>query len=87
MFDECASEMEVVSRNQASPLDDKPLIVLSQSESPQELPSKLLSLSLNNKQLVAKNSGHYIMIDRHDIVISAIHEVVEAAQNHTKLKK
>ena len=81
--------MEAASRNQTSPLDDKPLIVLSQSFSLgayAELQSKLLSLSLNSKQVVAENSGHLIMIDRPDVVISAIHEVVEAAQNHTKLR-
>jgi pimeloyl-ACP methyl ester carboxylesterase len=85
MGPECASEVEAASRNQTSPLDDKPLIVLSTSIS-SSAHSKFLSLSLNSKQLVAENSGHAIMIDRPDVVISAIREVVEAAQNHTKLK-
>jgi pimeloyl-ACP methyl ester carboxylesterase len=86
MVPECASEVEAASRNQTSPFDDKPLIVLSTSMSPRELQSKLLSLSLNSKAVLAENSSHYIMVDRPDVVISAIHEVVEASQNHTKLK-
>ena len=51
-----------------------------------KLLSKLLSLSSNSKQMVVEKSGHLSMIDRPDVVISAIREVVEAAQNHTKLK-
>jgi pimeloyl-ACP methyl ester carboxylesterase len=89
MNPECVSDAEAASRNQTTPLDNKPLIVLSGSFSLQpyaELQRKLLSLSLNSKHVVAENSAHQIMVDRPDVVISAIRNVVEAAQNHTKLK-
>lgn len=85
MVTECTSEVGAATKNQASPLGDKPLIALSQPAS-KALHTELLALSLDSKQVVAADSGHYVMIDRPDVVISAIREVVEAAQNHTKLK-
>jgi len=85
MVTECTSEVGVATKNQASPLGDKPLILLSQPAT-RALHTELLALSLDSKQVVAANSGHYVMIDRPDVVIRAIHEVVEAAQNHAKLK-
>ena len=87
MAPECAAEVERVSRPNAQALAGKPLIVLSQPFSPAELQAQLLSMSSNNKQIVAENSGHYIMIDRPDIVITAIRDVVEAARNHTNVNK
>jgi hypothetical protein len=90
MLSECASDVEAATRKQASPLDGKPLVVLSTSNAMPgyaELQRELVSLSSNSKEVVAENSGHYIMIDRPDLVISAIHDVVESAQNHSKLKK
>jgi hypothetical protein len=89
MIPECTSDVEAASRNQTNPLDNKPLIVLSTSFSVEpyaELQRKLLSLSLNSKHTVAENTAHQIMVDRPDVVIRAIHEVVDAAQNHTKLR-
>jgi pimeloyl-ACP methyl ester carboxylesterase len=89
MAPECDSEVEAASRNQTSPLSTKPLIVVSQinsyGQAYADLQNKLLSLSLNSEQLVAENSGHLIPIDRPDVVISSIREVVAAARNHTKL--
>jgi pimeloyl-ACP methyl ester carboxylesterase len=87
MAPECAAEVERVSRANAQTLAAKPLIVLSQPFSPAELQAQLLSMSSNNKQIVAENSGHYIMIDRPDIVITAIRDVVAAARNHTNVNK
>ena len=51
----------------------------------EELQTKLLSLSTNSKRMVAKDSGHPVIIDRPDIVIDAIDEVVSAVRNQTKL--
>ena len=50
-----------------------------------ELQTKLISLSTNSKQIVAENSGHFIIIDRPDLVIEAIQKVVSAIRNNTKL--
>jgi hypothetical protein len=46
---------------------------------------RLLSLSTNSKQIVAENSGHFIIIDRPDVVIDAIGQVVHSVRNHSKL--
>jgi pimeloyl-ACP methyl ester carboxylesterase len=93
MIPECASEVETASRNLATPLNDKPLIVLSRSWGQMlqsssripgpagqyaELQSKLLSLSSNSKQVVVENSGHYMMVDRPEVVTEAIRDVVNA---------
>lgn len=88
MMPECASDVEAASQNKAAPFSDKPLIVLRTASSMpgyEDLQKSLLSLSTNSKEVVAENSGHYIMVDRPDLVISAIYDVVEAAQHHTKL--
>jgi hypothetical protein len=45
----------------------------------------LLSLSENSKQIIAKNSGHFIIIDRPDVVIDAISQVVRSVRSNAKL--
>jgi pimeloyl-ACP methyl ester carboxylesterase len=86
MVSECSAEVKAATQNQASPLGDKPFIALSQPATKQ-LHTQLLALSSNSKQVVAANSGHYVMVDRPDAVIGAIREVVEAVRNHAKLEK
>jgi len=81
----CAAEVAAATQNQTSPLRDKPFIAVSAPGS-SPLHTRLLDLSFNSKQVVAANSDHYVMVDRPDVVIDAIREVVEAAQNHTSLK-
>ncbi len=43
--------------------------------------------SLRNtfKQIVAAKSGHFIIIDRPDVVIDAISQVVRSVRNNAKL--
>lgn len=89
MQPECESDIEAATRNQPNPLDDKPLVVLSTAANLpayQQLQTKLTSLSSNSKHIVAEHSGHAIEIDRPDLVIDAIHDVVVAAQSRSKLK-
>jgi len=45
----------------------------------------MLSLSQNSKQSVAEKSGHFIIIDRPDVVIDAVRHVVESARSKSKL--
>jgi pimeloyl-ACP methyl ester carboxylesterase len=85
MAGECSRDVEAATANVVNPLGDKPFIALSHSLA-QELHTQLLSLSTNGRQVIAGNSGHYVMVDRPDAVIGAIREVVEAARNHTGLK-
>jgi pimeloyl-ACP methyl ester carboxylesterase len=82
----CEAEVAAATQNQARPLGDTPFIAISQPAM-QQLHAQLLALSSNSKQVIAANSGHYVMVDRPDAVIGAIREVVEAAQNHTKLEQ
>ncbi len=73
-------------------LGDKPLIVLSrgrQEDSSEEtnqteqawraLQTDLVSRSTKGKQIIAEKSGHYINFDQPELVIDAVHQVVEAA--------
>jgi pimeloyl-ACP methyl ester carboxylesterase len=50
-----------------------------------KLQAELLSLSLNSKQMIAENSGHFIIIDRPDVVIDAINQVVKSVRNSAPL--
>jgi len=88
MVPECSSDVEEASGNKAVPFSDKPLIVLRTANSIlgyEDLQKSLLALSTNSKEVLAENSGHFIMVDRPDLVISAIRGVEEASQHHTKL--
>ena len=72
-----------------SPARDKPLVDVSTDEfrTPEydEFQTKLLSLSQNSKQIVAAKGGHFIIIDRPDVVIDAISQVVRSVRNNAKL--
>jgi hypothetical protein len=93
----CASRAS--NKDQTHPLGDKPLVDITAGTAPplpppvvekwriqyEELQTKVLSLSGNSKRLVAENSGHFIIIDRPDVVIDAINQVVRSLRNGTKL--
>jgi pimeloyl-ACP methyl ester carboxylesterase len=98
MLLDCVAQADAASKDQSYPLGDKPLVDVSAGNTPQlpppvaeqwhiryaELQTKLLSLSRNSKQLVAENSGHFIIIDRPDVVIDAISQVVQSVRNKNK---
>jgi pimeloyl-ACP methyl ester carboxylesterase len=56
-----------------------------QDEDRKRLQADLLKLSRNSKQIIAETSGHHIQHDDPELVIEAIRQVVDSAQNHTKL--
>jgi len=77
-------------------LGDLPLIVLSQGGNNPGLPQEefeqlkniwnelqldLLSLSSNNRHIIAENSGHYIQNDQPEIIIDAISQLIEMVKN------
>jgi pimeloyl-ACP methyl ester carboxylesterase len=83
-----------------SPLEDKPLIVLTRGvagedetsnrqllEDHDRLQLDLLSLSTNSKQIIAKASGHWIQLDQPQLVTEAIKEVVYAVRHRSRLSK
>jgi pimeloyl-ACP methyl ester carboxylesterase len=86
---ECFSEAEAITKEHPHPLNDKPLVDVSRGEdrSPEydKFQVDLLSLSRNSKEIVAENSSHFVIIDRPDVVIDAIRQVVQAVRNKAKL--
>jgi pimeloyl-ACP methyl ester carboxylesterase len=96
---DCLAQADEITKDQSHPLGNKPLVDVSAGTAPpmpppaaehwrtkyEELQTKLLSLSENSKRLVAENSGHFIIIDRPDVVIDAISQVVQSVRNDTKL--
>ncbi len=99
MLLDCVAQADGIIKDQSHPLGNKPLVDVSAGTTPplpppvveqwrtkyEELQTKLLSLSGNSKRLVAENSGHFIIIDRPDVVIDAISQVVQSIRNKTKL--
>jgi len=96
---DCVGQADAIIKDQTQPLGNKPLVDVSAGLTPQlvlpapekwrakyeELQTKLLSLSGNSKRLVAENSGHFIIIDRPDVIIDAISQVVQSVRTNTKL--
>jgi hypothetical protein len=86
---ECSAEADAITKEHSHPLGDKPLVDVSTSENPSpeyaNLQRRLLSLSQNSKQIVAENSGHFVIIDRPDVVIEAISQVVQSVRKNSKL--
>lgn len=86
----CFSEVDKGEKRLALPLGNRPIAVVSTLyDSPEyaELQERLLGLSKNSKQLVARNSTHMVTIDEPEVVVKAIQEVTFAARNHALLSK
>jgi len=85
----CTAAADAISKEHPHPLGDKPLVDIStdQALGPDyaKLQTELLSLSQNSKQIIAEKSGHFVIIDRPDVVIDAIRQVVQSARNKAKL--
>ena len=45
----------------------------------------LTQVSQNSEQIIAEDSGHYIQVERPDLVIDAIRRVLEAAQDGSSI--
>jgi pimeloyl-ACP methyl ester carboxylesterase len=95
------TEIYAARRAHEYPLGDIPLVVLTRGkreypdteegrqldEDRKRLQADLLKLSRNSKQIIAQTSGHHIQLDDPELVIEAIRQVVDSAQNHTKLAR
>ena len=71
-------------------LGSRPLIVVSQTNGGADymaFQSTLAALSANSRQMIAENSGHSIEIERPDVVVSAIRQVVEAVRKKTRFAR
>ena len=89
-FAETASQIEA-----APPFPDIPLIVISAGKEPpawlvgegfirifQENQRRLVSLSPQGRQVIAKQSGHFVQNQEPEIVVQAIRKVVEEVQGN-----
>jgi len=87
---ECVAKADAIAKEHSHPLGDKPLVDVSTDEAlgPDyvKLQTDLLSLSENSKQIIARKSGHFVIIDRPDVVIDAISQVVQSVHNNSKLQ-
>jgi len=81
---ECAEQADAIAKEHPQPLGDKPLVNIRTAMSSPEylkLQSDLLSLSRNSKQIIAEQSSHFVIIDKPDVVINAIRQVVQSIRN------
>ena len=83
---DCFAEANAIAKEQSRPLPDKPLVDVDTDQSAgAELQKQLLALSRNSKEITADNSGHFVIIDRPDVVIDAISQAVRSVRSKTPL--
>jgi len=73
--------LAVVSRDPDKPSADLPPdLAKPTNEAWEKMQEELAHLSSRGTQAIAKNSGHYLQIDRPDVVVDAVRKVVEQAR-------
>lgn len=71
----------VLSHDPDTPQPDLPEdLVKPANDAWQQMQEELSHLSTRGKQVIARNSGHYIQLDRPDLVIKAVRSVVDQAR-------
>jgi pimeloyl-ACP methyl ester carboxylesterase len=84
---DCIAEADALAKEH--PLGDKPLVDVStdqfRSSDYVKLQGELLSLSQDSKEIIAEKSGHFVIIDRPDVVVDAIRQVVQSVRNNATL--
>jgi pimeloyl-ACP methyl ester carboxylesterase len=85
-YDEASGRAESLWEvRQAADLGSKPLMVVTRGRelNPQWRAGQaaLLRLSTSSSQVVAAGSGHYVQLDRPDVVVAAVRTVLAAAQD------
>ena len=53
----------------------------------EQMQEELVHLSTAGKQIIAKNSSHYIQIDRPELVIDEVHKIVDSARESSRLSR
>lgn len=86
----CVAAADAISKGGPHLLGDKPLVDIRttnefRSQEYEKLQTDLLSLSRNSKELIAEKSGHFVIIDRPDVVIDGVRQAVQSVRNKTKL--
>jgi pimeloyl-ACP methyl ester carboxylesterase len=95
---QCVAAADAIAKEHRHAFGDKPLVDVSTDmgthvpddsgsvgRSYAKLQADLLSLSQNSKQMIAEKSGHFIIIDRPDVVVDAISQAVQSVRNNAKL--
>jgi pimeloyl-ACP methyl ester carboxylesterase len=73
--------LAVLSRDPNMPQPDLPEdLVKPASDAWQQMQEELAQLSTRSTHVIAKNSGHYIQLDRPDLVIEAVRNVADQAR-------
>ena len=86
MIPQCFADANAMVEKRDHPLGDKPVVdVDTPGSAGLELQKTLLSISTNSKELLADKSGHFVIVDREDVVINAIDRVIRSARNKTPL--
>lgn len=71
----------VLSHDPDTPQLDLPEdLVKPANDAWEQMQQELTHLSTRGKQIIAKNSGHYIQLDRPDLVVEVVHSVVGQAR-------
>jgi pimeloyl-ACP methyl ester carboxylesterase len=82
----CFADADAIVAKHDHPLDDKPVVYVDTPGSAGAgIQKTLLSLSTNSKELVADKSGHFVIVDRPDVVVNATDQVIRSARNQTPL--
>jgi len=77
--------LAVLSHDPETPQPDLPEdLVKPTNEAWQEMQKELARLSTRGTQVVAKNSGHYIQLDRPDVVIAGVRSVVDQVRQDVR---
>jgi pimeloyl-ACP methyl ester carboxylesterase len=73
--------LAVLSHDPAAPQPDHPPdLVKPTNDAWEQMQEELAHLSTKGTQTIARNSGHYIQLDRPDLVIDAIRKIVDEAR-------
>jgi len=74
--------LAVLSEDPNQPQPDLPEdLVKPASDAWQQMQDELAHLSSRGTRVIAKNSGHFIQLDRPDVVIEAVHKVVNQVRH------
>jgi hypothetical protein len=91
MMAACIAQADILAGEHEHAVGDKPIVDVSTDSDRNsgyvKLQAQLLYLSSNSKELVAENSTHFVIIDRPDVVVDAIQQVVQSVRNNSKLYK
>jgi pimeloyl-ACP methyl ester carboxylesterase len=83
---QCFADADAALEKRDHPLGDKPVVDVDTPDSAgAALQNTLRALSRNSKEMVAEKSGHFVIIDRPDVVIDAIQQVVQSVRDKRPL--